>query len=132
MAYADYEYYKSSYYGVLIKDTEFQPLAERASDYIAYITRGRAPADNAPAAVKKACCALAEVYQGIARAQAAAASDNGELASQTVGSWSATYRSGAETARESEAQLYRVAQRYLANTGLLYRGGTCACTLPTL
>ena len=131
MAYASYEFYTMDYFGDAVPVSDFPRLAERASEYIDYITRGKAAkcADLAP--IQKACCALAEHYQVIDKARAAAASENGELAAQTVGSWSKTYRSGTETAKEYEAQLYSIAQRYLLPTGLLYRGGGCSC-FPTL
>ena len=64
---------------------------------------------------------------------AALESKGGELQSQSVGSWSKTYRSGgdsdkeaAEVARVSESALAAVARLYLDHTGLLYRGRVCA------
>lgn len=125
MAYADYEYYTDVFKGSVIAEEDFDRDAERASEYIDYITTGRAtPTDE----VKRACCAMAEIYDISAKAQSSIASSGGELASQTVGSWSASYRSGAEIAGDTQTQLYGVATRYLARTGLLYRGGRCTCT----
>ena len=95
-------------------------------------------------ALKMACCAVAEQYQAVDTAQAlatksltAALSDSsGELQSQTVGSWSKSYRSGGESAAQAataaasaRSLLSAAAAQYLAGTGLLYRGG--GCCVPT-
>lgn len=134
--YADYEFYTTEYYGSMIPEADYNAAAERGSEYIDYITRNGASAEglseSAQTAIKKCNCALAEAYTVINKAKSAAVSDNGELASQTVGAWSATYRSGAEIAKDSESSLYAIATRYLAATGLLYRGGKCSCICPTL
>ena len=60
--------------------------------------------------------------------------NNGELQSQTVGSWSKTYRSGGDSAQQAlssvqaaQSALTAIAQQYLAGTGLLYRGRGCCC-----
>ena len=63
MVYADYEFYKTEYFGVAISEADFPSLARRASSYIDYITMGRASGCTADDAVKLACCALAEEYQ---------------------------------------------------------------------
>lgn len=126
MAYADYAFYKNTYLGNAIEEADFPTLAERASEYVDYITRGKAT-DTEP--VKRAMCALAEAYQTIEKARANAIAAGGEIQSQTVGSYSVSYRSATESFEGYEATLHRTAQRYLANTGLLYRGGRCyACT----
>lgn len=147
MIYADYAYYTDEYFGNTISEDDFIRVGAKASRYIDYITQGRAAKVAAVGldggevitAIKNACCELAEQYQLIEQAQAlakqslAAASEGGaELQSETVGAWSRSYRSGgdsaqsaAQAAKEAEAALYVIAQRYLASTGLLYRGGRC-------
>lgn len=42
MVYADYTYYKETYLGTLISESEFPMLAKRASEYLDYITVGKA------------------------------------------------------------------------------------------
>lgn len=137
MVYADYDYYKNEYFGKTIQAEEFQCLALRGSQYIDYITQGRAEARTDLEAVKMCCCALAEQYQTIETAQtlaqkslAAGAVDGAEVQSETVGSWSRSYRSGGDSAQSAvqaaeagRSVLLDTARRYLANTGLLYRGG---------
>lgn len=138
MTYADYDFYTSEYFGRAISEADFPRLALRGSQYIDYITQGRAEAKADLDAVKMCCCELAEKYQTIEAAQElaqksiAAGSDGMEVQSETVGSWSRSYRSGgdsaqsaAQVAAESKAALYSIAQRNLAKSGLLYRGGCC-------
>lgn len=139
MAYANYEYYTSTYLGTAIKEDDFPRLSMRASSFLDYYTQGRAAQNADLDALKMACCAVAEQYQYVDTAQSlaqksltASLETDGELQSQTVGSWSKTYRSGgesaqqaAESAQTAEAMLASIAQRYLAGTGLLYRGRCC-------
>lgn len=133
--YADYEFYVSSYYGTMIAEEDFCPLAKRAGEFIDYITARRAKAafngDNEDTiyAIKKCCCALAEQYVTIDQMKVSAAatfSSGGEIQSETVGSHSRTFRSGSETMLTVESankELGNIARRYLWPTGLLYRGG---------
>lgn len=137
MAYADYEYYTTTYLGTAISAVDFPKMALRASSFLDYYTQGRAAQNADLDALKMACCAIAEQYQYIDTAQAlaqksltASLESNGELQSQTVGSWSKTYRSGGDSAQQAlssaqtaQASLAAVAQQYLGATGLLYRGG---------
>lgn len=126
--YADYEFYTNTYYGAQLNESEFARVATRASSFIDYYTRGKAASYSGGDEVKMCCCALAEQYQIIEKATAQGIS-GGELQSQTVGAWSKTYRSGAETADAARQNLAKLAAQYLAGTGLLYRGGGC-CVPP--
>lgn len=143
MVYADYEYYTDTYLGTAINEPDFQRMALRASSFLDYYTQGRAPKHADMEAVKMACCALAEQYKIIETSQQianksvesaleAVATDGGEVKSETVGSWSQSFMSGGESAisaaNATEAykhELANIAKFYLANTGLLYRGGCC-------
>lgn len=141
MAYADYEYYTTTYLGTAIKENDFQRLSLRASSFLDYYTQGRAAQNPDLDALKMACCAVAEQYQYIDAAQSlakkslsASLESEGELQSQTVGSWSKTYRSGGDSAQQAlssvqtaQASLGAIAQQYLSGTGLLYRGRGCYC-----
>lgn len=140
MVYADYEYYKATYLGAAIQEAEFPRLALRASAFLDYYTQGRAALNHGLDALKMACCAVAEQYQSIESAQDLAqkaasnalSKEGGELQSQSVGSWSKTYRSAGESAEDAARAgaaaregLSGVAGMYLAGTGLLYRGRGC-------
>lgn len=136
MIYADYRYYASKYIGDAIAEDNFLRLAARASRYIDYITQGRAAKSRKLDAVKLCCCALAEQYQLIESARRINAEglsdDYVEVKSETVGGWSRSYRSAADTAAEisesAKAELTSIAYQYLSSTGLLYRGGgRCRC-----
>lgn len=69
MAYIDYEFYKTAYYGDTVPEDEFPKYADRASDRIDMITFDRLvdgmPEDErSQTKIKKAVCALAEtIYQ---------------------------------------------------------------------
>ena len=143
MAYADYDFYKITYLGMAIQEADFPRLSLRASAFLDYYTQGRAALNAGLDALKMACCAVAEQYQYIDTAQALAqkslsasleSGETGELQSQTVGSWSKTYRSGGDSAQQAlssmqtaQASLGAIAQQYLSGTGLLYRGRGCCC-----
>ncbi len=141
MAYADYKYYITTYLGKAIQEADFPRLSLRASSFLDYYTQGRAARNRELDALKMACCAVAEQYQAIDAAQAlaqkalsASLDSSGELQSQSVGSWSKTYRSGGDSAQQAlaseqaaQSSLAAIAQQYLGTTGLLYRGGRCGC-----
>lgn len=69
MAYADYEFYTTSYFGSVVPETDFPRLAERASEFIDLMTSDRLvdglPTDKrSQKRIKKAVCSLAEkMYQ---------------------------------------------------------------------
>ena len=101
MAYAEYEFYKDSYLGNAIPESEFPRLALRASEYI------DANADTkqaSPDQLRKACCSVAEVMQSIEH--------GGEVASQTVGKWSKTY---ARVARSDADRLMEAMKLHLGS-----------------
>ena len=80
MAYADYEFYKTSFFGNVVPESDFMRFAERASDFIDTLTFDRLvdglPGDERQQKrIKKAVCAAADIlYQiDIAEQNAAAA-----------------------------------------------------------
>lgn len=119
MAYADYTYYTDTYLGTAIAAADFPRLAQDASAEIDRMTFGRAAPiveANADAdmieAIQMATCAVAEALQQNAQGGA------DSVTSERVGSYAVTY------ARPTSHQrtLLDAAARWLANTGLLYRG----------
>lgn len=146
MIYADYEFYSGCYYGG-INEEDFQRLAVRASSFLDYYTQNRAKKYADLHEVKMACCALVDKYKAIETAQELAQKnlsagltyDSGELQSETVGSYSRTFRSSGDSsyaalkaAESMKASLADTVREYLAHTGMLYRGRCFACTPPTL
>ena len=113
--YADYSYYSSQYYGSTIPPGEFMRLAARASEYIDYITFGRAREHSNDDEVKRATCAVAE---GLHKQE-----QGGEVTMRTVGPWTEQYAASEYAAARSPARkLKAIAARYLGGTGLMYRG----------
>lgn len=74
MAYADYEFYTTSYFGSAVPETDFPRLAERASDFLDTMTFDRL-VDGLPTnersqkCIKKAVCSLAELMYQIELAE---------------------------------------------------------------
>ena len=74
MAYADYEFYTTSYFGSVVPETDFPRLAERASDFVDTMTFDRL-VDGLPTnersqkRIKKAVCSLAELMYQIELAE---------------------------------------------------------------
>lgn len=142
MLYASYDYYVTNFYGSMISEEDYTAAALRASRFLDYYTMNRAKDRADMEEVKQACCALAEEYHTIFTAQKLsqqAAETTGEMQSQTVGSYSVTYRSAGDAAKtmaelsaQAQSRLASVARQYLAHTGLLYRGGGCGCIRRTL
>lgn len=127
--YANFDYYTEKFYGVMIPEDQYNRYALEASDFIDYLTWNKAQGMAEDPSVQKCCCALAEQYMTIdatRRAAAAKVTDDGIIASESVGSHSRSFRNGAEGAQavqEAEKELSNIARRYLLPTGLLYRGG---------
>lgn len=74
MAYADYEFYTTSYFGSAVPETDFPRLAERASDFVDAMTFDRLvdglPTDErSQKRIKKAVCSLAELMYQIELAE---------------------------------------------------------------
>ena len=133
--YADYTFYTMDFYGDTIPEEKFDKYATAASDFIDYLTWRKAQNMADDPAVQKCCCALAEQYMAIdtvRKAAAAKVTEDGIIASESVGSHSRSFRNGAEgeqAVQEAEKELANIARRYLLPTGLLYRGvNTCVHT----
>lgn len=138
MIYADFSYYAGTYMGT-VSEEEFPRLAVRASSFLDYYTLGKAETHADLDAVKMCCCALVDNYKVIETARALttkrladAMESDEDVKSETVGSWSRTLASGAEsavsalsTADGEKKLLAATCREYLAHTGLLYRGGRC-------
>lgn len=125
--YADYTFYVDEYLGSMIHEADWNKYATRASDYIDYITGGKAAGyDDVNNNLAKACCAVAEQ---IAVSDTISASVAG-VASETVGSHSVSYRSQAEIKAGAQSAMLSAAQMYLFPTGLLYRGVPCIRRIP--
>lgn len=147
MAYCDFEYYKNTYFGNLIKEIDFPRLAKRASDKIDAFTFGHLHitsegiikytwensrefnvediSESVQNKVKDACCALAEKIADIEIANQTIRSAGGAgISSVSSGSESISFGNSVAVVSNSEIQkaCYSIVREYLAGTGLLYAG----------
>lgn len=107
--YADYGYYREQYLGKDIPEAEFPRLSRRAGEYLDRLCRGRLRLlAEIPAAVKDACCAVAE--------QELLLEQRGDKSRETVGGYTVVWD------KEPEGLRLRAAARHLWATGLLYAG----------
>lgn len=125
MAYADYEDYKHIYFGNVIPEADFGRLAERAGEYVDFVTFNRLRTDTASREldeVIKCNCALAELIYNYEQS-----SVDGDMqkVSEKVGEYSVQYATATDSSghvlnlNEKKAVL---AKQYLGHTGLMYRG----------
>ena len=115
MIYAEYEYYKGSYYGKMAEE-DFVRLSRQASAYLDNVCFGRIAdvTDEAiMAKVKDACCAVADAYL---------LNENGIVSQETNDGISVTYVRSVSNTLTDEQRLYQAAFLYIGNTGLMYRG----------
>ena len=141
MAYADYEFYTTKYYGSAIPDSQsFDKQAERASDFLDIVTRDRLvdglpDNERAQTKIKKAVCALADKLYGLElsekQALSAAAGSitsgtggatTGVITSKSSGSESISYASPSEIANGAKAwsAVYSVSGNEQETNRLLY------------
>lgn len=74
MAYADYEFYTTSYFGSVVSETDFPRLAEKASDFVDTMTfdrlvDGLPENERSQKRIKKAVCSLTELMYQIELAE---------------------------------------------------------------
>ena len=116
MAYADYEFYTTSYFGSVVPEADFPRLAERASDFVDTMTFGRL-VDGLPTnersqkRIKKAVCSLAEKMYQIELAEKNAANAAASGASTTIGSGGSTTGIVTSVSSGSESISYATLQQ---------------------
>nr|DAZ43142.1 MAG TPA: Head Tail Connector Protein [Caudoviricetes sp.] len=116
MAYADYEFYTTSYFGSVVPGTDFPRLAERASDFVDTMTFDRLM-DGLPAnersqkRIKKAVCSLAELMYQIELAEKNATNAAVSGASTAIGSGGSTTGIVTSVSSGSESISYAAPQQ---------------------
>ena len=95
MAYADYEFYTTSYFGSVVPETDFPRLSERASDFVDTMTFDRLvdglPTDErSQKRIKKAVCSLTELMYQIELAEKNATNAAVSGTSTAIGSGGST------------------------------------------
>ena len=106
MPYADYDFYKNTFFGSKIPEDDFLYFAARASEYIDS-RFGENAADEEVLA--KACCALAEVFYDDQPEQ--------NISSEKVGDYSVNYSTTASRSESLESRLAKTAARYIPLVG---------------
>lgn len=115
--YADYKFYTDEYHGAAIPSASFDLYAGMAGDYITSATLGRATSDNEQ--VLRCECRLAEILY---LNDEASADRNAQKTSEKVGDYSVAYADRRLSESELGDKITATIYRYLAYTGLLYRG----------
>lgn len=117
MAYTDYEFYKTSYFGSVVPETDFPRLAERASDFVDTMTfdrlvDGLPTNERAQKRIKKAVCSLAELMYQVELAEKNAISQaSASGASTTIGSGGSTTGIVTSVSSGSESISYATPQQ---------------------
>lgn len=116
MAYADYEFYTTSYFGSVVPETDFPRLAERASDFVDTMTFDRL-VDGLPTnersqkRIKKAVCSLAELMYQIELAEKNATNAAVSGTSTAIGSGGSTTGVVTSVSSGSESISYATPQQ---------------------
>lgn len=116
MAYADYEFYTTSYFGSVVPETDFPRLAERASDFVDIMTFDRL-VDGLPTnersqkRIKKAVCSLAELMYQIELAEKNATNAAASGTSATIGTGGSTTGIVTSVSSGSESISYATPQQ---------------------
>lgn len=116
MAYADYDFYTTSYFGSVVPETDFPRLAERASDFVDTMTFDRL-VDGLPTnersqkRIKKAVCSLAELMYQIELAEKNATNAAVSGTSTAIGSGGSTTGVVTSVSSGSESISYATPQQ---------------------
>ena len=116
MAYADYDFYKTSYFGSVVPETDFPKLAEKASDFIDAMTFDRL-VDGLPTnersqkRIKKAVCSLTELMYQIELAEKNATNAAVSDTSTAIGSGGSTTGVVTSVSSGSESISYATPQQ---------------------
>lgn len=120
-AYADYAYYRDSFHGSAVSETDFPGLAVKASVFIDRLTFNRLrSAETIPDEAKMATCAVAERIQ-IAEKSGALSVDVSKKSENTDG-YSVTFNDLSLVRAQLYADYEEAALPYLYGTGLMYAG----------
>ena len=116
MAYTDYEFYTTLYFGSVVPETDFPRLAERASDFIDLMTFDRLVGglpsnERSQKRIKKAVCSLAELMYQIELAEKNATNAATSGTSTTIGSGGSTTGIVTSVSSGSESISYATPQQ---------------------
>ncbi len=118
--YADKNFYMEEYLSGkdAVISANYRYFFREASLMINQYTFGNIDPENIPQAVKMCCCELAE---SIFSRDMVLSKNNG-ISSESVGGWSVNYASPSDVNSEFKKTVKNIIFKWLADTGLLYRG----------
>lgn len=139
MAYTDYLFYTTKYFGNVIPESDFPRWEDRASDKLNLVTfdrlGGELPeGEKLSTKVQKTVCAMAELLYRIDNIESSSGVDiatgqGKQVKSISAGAESISYGIGesaintiAKDKTEQDKAIYNIAVEYLSGTGLLYAG----------
>ena len=116
MAYADYEFYTTSYFGSVVPETDFPRLAERASGFVDMMTfdrlvDGLPENERSQKRIKKTVCSLAELMYQIELAEKNATNAAVSGTSTAIGSGGSTTGIVTSVSSGSESISYATPQQ---------------------
>lgn len=116
MAYADYDFYTTSYFGSVVPEADFPRLAERASDFVDTMTfdrlvDGLPTNEHSQKRIKKAVCSLAELMYQIELAEKNATNAAASGTSAAIGSGGSTTGIVTSVSSGSESISYATPQQ---------------------
>jgi len=118
MAYADFDYYVTTYLGTEVTSTNFARLSARASVVIDRLTFNRAAAVTDVDDLDKIKMAMCSVMDEMLAVE----SDGEGIKSESIGSSSVTYAEGSNRLRDAESRYEDAARFFLDTPSLMYRG----------
>nr|DAX37666.1 MAG TPA: Head Tail Connector Protein [Caudoviricetes sp.] len=116
MAYADYDFYIESYFGLVVPENDFDRLAGRASDFVDTLTfdrllGGLPTNERARKRIRKAVCSLAELMYQIELAEKNATNAAVSGTSTAIGSGGSTTGIVTSVSSGSESISYATPQQ---------------------
>lgn len=117
MTYTDYAYYTDTYRGTVLDAASFDAYTNKATQVIKLHTFNRIQDSNIPDEARMCCCELAELIYNHENMKTGSG-----VTSEKVGNYSVTYASQKELEETYNHFLNSVINKWLALTGLLYRG----------
>lgn len=114
--YVDYQYYRDSFHGTALSETEFANVEIEAEAFVNAATYGRIRRlGEIPECVKDAICSAADVMGEYIKGRGA------DISSESSDGYSVTCRAALKS-EECEKALKMNVKRHLSGTGLLYGG----------
>ena len=114
--YVSYEFYRIEYHGTITEESGFENARLEAEAFVDAITFGRIEnLEEIPKSVKFAVCSAIDVMTRFLESR------KKDVTSESNDGYSVTYSSAVNDS-DCKSEMMSRARRWLANTGLLYRG----------